>query len=128
MADSRSGWRDVLQTGGGVAHDRQQAVEEKAAMAVRDADSEKRQRDEQREEGERRNGLHRAGQAKNDMADRAAPAGDNSKWHADDDGEKQRKAGEFEMSRRPAEKFVRERFAREYRFCAVRKYNAAARA
>src|SRR6476619_2677505 len=54
------------------------------------------------------------------MPDRTAAAGHDSKWHAYDDGEKQRKAGKFEMSSCPAEEFVRERFTSEIVFAEIR--------
>ena len=73
------GTRNVLQSSRGVADNRQETVEEKCCDCGAHADSEKRQRNKQREQCQRRNGLHNAGKTKNNMAGRAAATRPNAK-------------------------------------------------
>src|SRR6266446_9868174 len=73
------GTRNVLQASRGVADNRQETIEEKCCDCGAHADSEKRQRNKQREQCQRRNGLHNAGKTKNNMADRAAATRPNAK-------------------------------------------------
>src|SRR5436190_224798 len=101
---------NVLQSGRGVPHDRQQPVEKQRRDGGAHANSEKRHRHEQREESERRNSLDRAGKSEDHLPDDSASTGGDAQWNADRDREKQRQAGELQMTRRPTPELVRKGF------------------
>ena len=110
MADSRNGcecpairWRCCERS----AADRK---ETSASDGGARADSEKGQRHQKREEGERWNRLDHSGEPENYVPDGAAAAGDNSQRHSEMMAKKQRNAGELEMAGHPAQKFVAECF------------------
>ena len=54
------------------------------------------------------NGLNHPNQRKNALTQRAAPAGRDPEWQTDQDGEKQRNAGQFQMARSPTRELTRE--------------------
>ena len=65
-------WRDVLDPGGGVAHDREKPVKKERDNRGRRADPEKWHRHEKSEERERRNRLNHPDDGENRLANRAA--------------------------------------------------------
>ena len=81
-------------------------------MAVRDADAEEGQRDEEGQERERWNGLDGTRQAKNYLPERAARLATIPSGTPTMTARSSEKPASSEMSRCPAEEFVRERFAR----------------
>src|SRR6266511_523087 len=76
---------NVLQTGRGVAHDRQQTVQKKRGDGGRNANSKKGKGYKQGEQRERRNCLYNARETKNNMANSTAATRDNAKRNPDDD-------------------------------------------
>ena len=90
--------RDVLQSGGGIANNREQSVKKKSGDGGAQADSKKRNRNEQGEERQGWDCLHGTCQSENPMSDYASAAGHDSERDAGDDGEQKREAGQLEMS------------------------------
>src|SRR5205807_78606 len=89
---------DILQSSGGVAHNRQQTVKKEGDDSGARANSKKRQRHQKRQQSERGNCLNYSGDAENNVPDGATAAGDNSQRQTDNHREKKRNAGELEVS------------------------------